>query len=426
MVSCHINILLVCLLLLYPFSLAAVFLKHKEASNVLRRDKRANSFFEEFKSGSLERECLEEKCSMEEAREIFKDDKRTTQFWTHYTDPNQCDSNPCQNGGTCIDQFQHYLCICPMDYEGRNCEIGPETKLKCIYDNGGCNQYCIDSPTTLRQCFCAEGYRLASNQETCLPEVDYPCGKIPILATKKPTRQGRIIGGYTCPPGHCPWQVLIIDGVKEKCGGVLLAPTWVVTAAHCLDHIHQQTLKIRLGEYRTNRVDGGEQETRVAQMIIHEKYSSKSIDNDIALLRLTAPVNFTDHVVPICLPPQRFAADVLNYVEYSTVSGWGRLLEGGATSVALMQVRVPKMHKPECIRHTNFNITDNMFCAGYLNGTKDSCEGDSGGPHVTEYKDTWFLTGIVSWGKGCAAVGTYGVYTNVIKYVPWISRHMDS
>ncbi|XP_078247576.1 coagulation factor VII [Pogona vitticeps] len=426
MVSRHFSILFFCLLLIYPFSLAAVFIRQEEASNVLQRKKRANSFFEEIKSGSLERECLEEKCSFEEAREIFKDKKRTMEFWTYYIDPNQCDSNPCQNGGTCIDEYQNYICICPRYHEGRHCEIGPETKLKCFYKNGECEQYCVDSPTTLRQCSCAEGYRLASDDVSCIPEVDYPCGKIPILAKKQPTRQGRIVGGYTCPPGECPWQALIIDGTKKRCGGVLLAPSWVATAAHCLDLVRKKALRIRLGEHRINQEDGSEQERRVAEMIIHEKYSSKSVDNDIALLKLASPVNFTDYVVPICLPPQRFAAKVLHYVEYSTVSGWGRLLEGGATSTTLMHVQVPRMHKTECVRHTNFNITDNMFCAGYLNGTRDACEGDSGGPHVTEYKNTWFLTGIVSWGKGCAAIGTYGVYTNVVKYIPWLNSHMDS
>ncbi|XP_062982219.1 coagulation factor VII [Elgaria multicarinata webbii] len=425
MVSCNCNTLFFCLSLVYPLSLAAVFLQHKQASNVLQRNKRANTFFEELKAGSLERECLEEKCSFEEAREVFKDDKRTMEFWTRYTDPNQCVSNPCQNGGTCTDQHQAYVCICPVDYEGKNCETGPETILKCYYNNGNCEQYCTDTPNTLRQCFCAEGYKLGNDQVSCIPEVDYPCGKIPILAKKGLSRQGRIVGGYTCPHGECPWQALILHGLQEKCGGVLLAPSWVLTAAHCLNHVHQSALTIKLGKHKVNRAEESEQKSKVAEMFIHEKYTAKTVDNDIALLRLATPVNFTDYVVPICLPQPRFAARILSFVEYSTVSGWGRLLEGGATSVALMRVQVPKMHKPECVQHTRFNISNNMFCAGYLNGTKDACEGDSGGPHVTKYKDTWFLTGIVSWGRGCAAVGTYGVYTKVFKYFEWINNHMD-
>lgn len=61
-----------------------------------------------------------------------------------------------------------------------------------------------------------------------------------------------------------------------------------------------------------------------------------------------------------------------------------------------------------------------MFCAGYDDIAKDACQGDSGGPHVTLYRDTYFITGIVSWGEGCARKGRYGVYTQVSKYIGWI------
>ncbi|XP_077199823.1 coagulation factor VII-like [Paroedura picta] len=424
MVSRHRSVLFFYFFLIYPLLLTAVFLNHKEASNILQRKRRANSFLEELKSGSLERECLEEQCSFEEAREIFQDNKRTMEFWKLYTAPKSCDSNPCQNGGTCIDHYQNYVCLCPMEYEGKNCETAEIEKLKCIYDNGNCHQYCRDTPTTVRECFCAKGYRLASDEVSCIPEVDYPCGKIPILAKKNESREGRIVGGRVCPPGECPWQALLIDGVKEKCGGVLLAPSWVVTAAHCLDEMQSRVLRVKLGEYDRDEEEEAEQERRVAEVIVHEQYIVKKTDNDIALLRLDKPVNFTDYVVPICLPERPFAEAILSSIKYSTVSGWGRLIEGGATSSLLLRVNLPRIKTKECIQHTHFNITKNMFCAGYLTGTKDSCEGDSGGPHATEYKNTWFLTGLVSWGKGCATVGTYGVYTKVSRYIEWLNNHM--
>lgn len=67
-----------------------------------------------------------------------------------------------------------------------------------------------------------------------------------------------------------------------------------------------------------------------------------------------------------------------------------------------------------------------MFCAGYDMIEKDACQGDSGGPHVTPYRSTYFITGIVSWGEGCAQRGKYGVYTQVSKYIRWIRDGIDT
>ncbi|OWK61022.1 Coagulation factor VII [Lonchura striata] len=327
----------------------SVFLKQEEASNVLERKRRANSFFEEIKLGSLERECMEELCSYEEAREIYGDLERTEEFWRTYSDPNQCASNPCQNGGICDDQFQDYVCRCPVEYEGKSCEKAVTDKLKCIFDNGGCEQYCTDKQSKIRLCFCDDDYTLASDGVSCIPR----------------------------------------------------------------------------GEHKINVDEKTEQESGVARMIIHEEYKNGQVNNDIALLNLETPVNLTDYVVPICLPEKRFAVFELSTIKFSTVSGWGRLIDGGATSSVLMRVDLPRVKTQECEKETDLNITENMFCAGDLSGVKDSCKGDSGGPHATQYKNTWFLTGVVSWGKGCAVEGSYGVYTRVSKYIDWLRKHMD-
>ncbi|GCB78104.1 hypothetical protein scyTo_0018559, partial [Scyliorhinus torazame] len=102
-----------------------------EANGLLHRERRANVGLEELKRGAIQRECQEEICSYEEAREVFEDKKRTEEFWIVYMDGDQCASDPCQNGGSCQDLFQRYLCMCPEEFEGWNCETG-----KCEHESG--------------------------------------------------------------------------------------------------------------------------------------------------------------------------------------------------------------------------------------------------------------------------------------------------
>ncbi|XP_053311220.1 coagulation factor VII [Spea bombifrons] len=416
-----------CLIILYvPLQTVSVFLQAKEAATILKtRTKRANSWFEELKPGSLERECIEETCSYEEAKEIFKDDRRTKEFWKTYTDEDQCLSNPCKNGGTCFDQFQSYVCSCPIPYEGRNCEQSTNDLLRCMYDNGECEHFCNDTPSTIRTCSCAEGYVLGEDGLSCIPTVLYPCGKIPILKNKR--KFGRIVGGEHCPKGECPWQAALFHGKTFICGGTLVAPNWIVTAAHCVKSAIMKKLIVVLGEHKLSEAEGTEQERNISQIIVHENYIGKSsnYDNDIALLKMDHPVNYTDYVVSLCLPERRFAVQELMSIRYSTVTGWGRLLEGGVTPDILHKVQLPRVKTQDCIQQTNINITRNMFCAGFTDGSKDACKGDSGGPHATKYKDTFFLTGIVSWGLGCASKDKYGVYTRVSMYIDWLQDHMN-
>ncbi|XP_044106090.1 coagulation factor VII isoform X4 [Neovison vison] len=207
MVSQAGELALLCLLLGLQGSLATVFLRQREAHGVLHRPRRANTFLEELRPGSLERECREERCSLEEAREIFQDARRAEQFWRSYTDGDQCASNPCRNGGSCEDQLGSYICFCPDSFQGRNCETNKKDLLVCVNENGGCEQYCSDHAEGGRSCRCHEGYTLQDDGVSCAPTVEYPCGKIPVLEKRNGSNpQGRIVGGRVCPKGECPWQ----------------------------------------------------------------------------------------------------------------------------------------------------------------------------------------------------------------------------
>ncbi|XP_066475830.1 coagulation factor X-like [Tiliqua scincoides] len=154
----------------------SVFMRKEEASKVLRISKRANSFFEEISPGNLERECIEEICSFEEAKEIFKSQEKTMEFWFAYKDLNPCKENPCKNGGIC--KIKHYLssCTCPPRYGGSLCEL---EKSECWYKNGGCWQYCQDIENSLHvACSCARGYTLIEDGKSCTPSDRFPCGLV--------------------------------------------------------------------------------------------------------------------------------------------------------------------------------------------------------------------------------------------------------
>ncbi|XP_058236067.1 coagulation factor VIIi isoform X1 [Hemibagrus wyckioides] len=409
----------------------AVFLRRDDANSVLRRSRRANSgFLEEVKGGNLERECIEEICDYEEAREVFEDDDLTTSFWMSYKAREPCLTNPCRNNGTCIYLGHSYICQCPEGFEGKYCQEAFEDTLKCRYLNGGCEQFC-DGSGRRRKCTCAPGYALGEDGKSCIAQVQYPCGKAPLYKTQ--TRLIRAVGGHQCPKGHCPWQVLLKYDGRSLCGGVLVGANWILTAGHCVSKRDVKYLKVVAGDHNIDIVDGTEQEFSVSQVIIHKSYDPASGDSDLALLQLSEPVTLSNYTVPICLPSQGFAKMELDAVRFHTVSGWGQSTDGGniqssrfskILSPVLRKLAVPLLPTPECSVKSGVNITDNMFCAGYFEGSQESCRGDDGSPLTTQYKDTHFLTGIVSWGKGCGHPGFYTIYTKVANFLDWIQHGM--
>ncbi|XP_026711383.1 venom prothrombin activator notecarin-D2-like isoform X1 [Athene cunicularia] len=156
-----------------PFSYS-VFMRKDKAHEVLKVHKRANYFLEEIRPGNLERECNEEKCSFEEAKEIFHSQEKTMEFWFNYKNLNPCSTNPCNNGGVCKIRHYNYFCICPPKFGGDNCE---KEKLECWYKNGGCWHYCRDSSSTFHVvCSCAKDYTLHQDGKRCVPAAPFPCG----------------------------------------------------------------------------------------------------------------------------------------------------------------------------------------------------------------------------------------------------------
>ncbi|XP_038623267.1 kallikrein-12-like [Tachyglossus aculeatus] len=221
----------------------------------------------------------------------------------------------------------------------------------------------------------------------------------------------KIRNGTDCPRNSQPWQVALFEGLNLRCGGVLIHPRWVLTAAHCT----RGRYWVRLGEHNLRTLDWTEQIRLTDRSITHPAYvqAPGSHDNDIKLLRLATRARITNSVRPLALPTSCPEPGT-----HCNVSGWGTTNRPGVSYPDLLQcINVQITPDSECHAAFPGRITENMVCAGGQEG-QDACQGDSGGPLVCD----GVLRGLVSWGSvgPCGQLRIPGVYTNVCKYLDWI------
>uniref|UniRef100_A0A1Y9H2Q6 Phenoloxidase-activating factor 2 n=1 Tax=Anopheles dirus TaxID=7168 RepID=A0A1Y9H2Q6_9DIPT len=241
--------------------------------------------------------------------------------------------------------------------------------------------------------------------------------------------------------GEFPWMTAILKEEKAleqvinvyQCGGSLIHPSVVLTAAHCVQNKKAEELKVRLGEWDTQNVEEiySNQDRNVVEIVTHAEFYKGGLFNDVALLFLDKPAELMETVNTICLPP----ADQNFDLSRCFASGWGKDVFGkeGTYQVILKKTELPIMPREQCqkaLRTTRlgprFKLHASFICAGGEKG-RDTCKGDGGSPLVCPIPGSegyYYQAGMVAWGIGCGEDGIPGVYVNVAMFRGWIDDHL--
>ncbi|KAL0596755.1 Transmembrane protease serine 11G [Plecturocebus cupreus] len=213
----------------------------------------------------------------------------------------------------------------------------------------------------------------------------------------------RIADGQIARKGDWPWQAsLQVEGI-HLCGASLIRKNPKLWTA---------SFGITPSSSLMRR--------KVESIIIHENYAAHKHEDDIAVVKLSTPIIFSNEVHRVCLPEATFEALPESKV---FVTGWGALKLHGASPNTLREGEVEIISNDICNQVHVYGgaVSSGMICAGFLTGKQDACNGDSGGPPVIAHdRNTWCLVGIVSWGIDCGIENKPGIYTKVIHYRDWI------
>jgi len=287
------------------------------------------------------------------------------------------------------------------------------------------NELTVEFHTDVSQTY--EGFSLTyqaiNADEVDIPETeneDVPCGIVPadlgILAN--------IVGGVDATDDFYPWQVVLNRHGSFICGASIIHESWILTAAHCVIGYSARAFTIEAGANDRTGFSNSRQTRQVERVISHRLYDDNSLENDIALLKLSTHLTWSRGVRPVCVPTTSAPPET-----DCVITGWGAT-QSIPSSPSIMQVaQVPILPNAVCrpnLVAQGSDIKDNMMCAGNMLGGVDTCQGDSGGPlacrssNSTTDNGAYYLQGVTSWGLGCAQEGLPGIYTRVANYADWI------
>ncbi|XP_072175580.1 uncharacterized protein [Diadema setosum] len=266
----------------------------------------------------------------------------------------------------------------------------------------------VTSPTITRQ----------PKVHPALPDI---CGTRPAVADDDV--ESRIVGGTDAAPGSWPWMGSLRLNGGHQCGAVLIHQEWAITAQHCVSYFDD----IVLGDNKLHGVPSSYREERTTTAFSNSDFNFRTDENDIALVKLSSPVNFTDHVQPVCINtlPSEF-----NFTN-CYITGWGTDdFDMQVPITELQEAPVQLIETAVCSEwYSSYHdpLTDRQLCAGWEDGRSDACSGDSGGPlQCQDDQGIWYLLGIVSFGQECGLERLPGVYTRVSTQLDFLQQVLDT